>query len=44
MLFAITAHFRPGSEAKREAIHESYNEHLMQRTPRILLGGHPKKT
>jgi len=39
VLYAITAHFRPGAEPTRQAIHEQYNEHLQQRHPHVRLAG-----
>ena len=39
MLFAIVAYFREDAEAERDKVHQAFNEHLMQRTARVRLGG-----
>ena len=39
MLFVLNARFNPGVEAVRQAIHERFNEHLMQRASRVRYGG-----
>ena len=39
MLFVVAGRFRPDVEAQRDAIHESYNEHLAQRVARVHFGG-----
>ena len=39
MLFVVTGRFKPGAEAQRLAIHESYNEHLMQHAAHVRFGG-----
>ena len=39
MLFVVTGRFKADIEAERVAIHESYNEHLMQRTAHVRFGG-----
>ena len=39
MMFVLTGHFRAGAEARRQAIHEGYNEHLRQRAAHVRFGG-----
>lgn len=39
MLFAIHARFKAGVEERRAALRPAFNDHLMQRTLRIHLGG-----
>jgi uncharacterized protein YciI len=39
VLYAIAGWFRPDAEAQRQALHESFNEHLAQRRPHVRLGG-----
>jgi uncharacterized protein YciI len=39
MQFALVGRFADGSETKHDAIHELFNEHLMQRTARARFGG-----
>ena len=39
MMFVVTGQFKPGAEAERQAIHERYNEHLMQHGAHVRFGG-----
>jgi uncharacterized protein YciI len=39
VLYAISAWFRADAEAQRQALHETYNEHLAQRRPHVRLAG-----
>ncbi len=39
MLYALAAWFRSDVESQRLALHESFNEHIAQRRPRVRLGG-----
>jgi uncharacterized protein YciI len=39
MLFVVAGYFRPDTAARREALEESFNEHLMQRVARVRFGG-----
>lgn len=38
MLFCLYARFKPDVEQRRDALHELFNEHLMQRFIQIHLG------
>ena len=38
-LYAVTARFRPGVEARREALHEDFGEHMRQPLLHIRLVG-----
>jgi hypothetical protein len=39
MLFVVEGHFRPDAAVERDAIHERFSEHLMQRVARVHFGG-----
>ncbi len=39
MLFVMYGRFKPRVEAKRQEIHEQYNEHLSQRATPVRFGG-----